>query len=77
VKAAEQKAEDRLKELTTQAWQANRIHFETKAKKRMPKLKTLLDEIGPRKAGRQTTAQIRAALYTLSGQYGIPLRGKD
>jgi hypothetical protein len=43
----------------------------------MPKLKNLLNEIGTRKSGRQTPAQMKAALYTLSGQYGIPLRGKD
>jgi hypothetical protein len=74
VKAAELAAEDRLRELTTQAWQANRIFFETKAKKRMPKLKQLLNEIGTRREAKQSNGQLRAALHTLSGQYGIPLR---
>jgi hypothetical protein len=40
----------------------------------MPKLKQLLNEIGTRREGKQSAAQIRAALHTLSGQYGIPLR---
>lgn len=74
-KAAELRAEDRLRELTTQAWQTCRVYFETQSKKKMPALKKLLDEIGgPKRGERQSLAGMKAALHIISEQHGIPLR---
>ena len=56
------------------AWQIVRIYFESKGRKRLMSLKSLMDEIGPASRSQQTPSQLRAALTILSRQYRIPLR---
>lgn len=62
--------------MTTQAWQSNRIFFQTKADKRMPKLDALLKEIGSvrSRSGRQSTTGLRNALEILAAQTGTKVR---
>lgn len=75
VKAAELRAEDRLRESTTQAWQTCRIYFQTQSDKRMPKLKSLLNEIGAHGgSAKQSPAEMREVLRTMADAIGSKVR---
>lgn len=68
------RARDTFDRDTRQAWQIVRIYWESKGKKRMPDLKTLMS--GAKGAGARGPSKEyqRSVLHVLSMQYGIPLQ---
>ena len=74
--AAELRSQDRLRELTTQAWQTVRIYAEARGRKSgFPKLQKFLDEIGTSKGrGPQSARGMRVALELLAAATGTKVR---
>lgn len=66
VTAARERAEDRAKDATFQAWQTARFYLQGRSKKGMPKLSDAMNEIGRRRVEPQSAAQMQAML-TLIG----------
>lgn len=69
-------ASDAFERDTMQAWQDNRIYFETMRDKRMPDPKQLLGGESRRKRTRgvPTLEEQKASLMEISKKYGIPMR---
>lgn len=72
IEAANLRRRDRIEDFTVQAYQTVKIWAITKSKKgRMPRFETLL----PREREKaQSTAEMRAAVELISGQYGNRVR---
>jgi hypothetical protein len=56
------------------AWHVVAIWAQTRSKKRLPALASLLVREGPGPSPKEKVAKMRGALDILSAQYGIPLR---
>lgn len=71
--AAAERSRQEFERDTVQAFQTVKVWALTRAKKRMPKLESLLPK-SRRSSVQQTTGQMKTALALLAAQYGFPLR---
>jgi hypothetical protein len=82
--AATRRQMDAYERAIVQAWVTAFVRVRTDNAKRVPSLAQLLEQLRPRRTGRRpeamTVAQLRSALYILSGMYGGEVsrgRGND
>lgn len=68
-------ATDAFERDTIQAWQENRIYFESMRDKRLPDLKQMFGERGRKRTkGIPSLEEQKASLMEISKKYGIPMK---
>ena len=72
--AASERSRQEFERDTVQAFQTVKVWALTKAKKRMPKLESLLPKSRREAHRRQTAGQMKTVLSVLAAQYGFPVR---